>query len=98
MWAGVGSRMPLKYTRSIIDAIHSGQLATAAAIGDPIFGFEVVTECPLVPSEMLQPRLAWKDVAEYEATAKKLAASFRSNFEKYAAECDASVTNAGPAA
>lgn len=95
---GVGSRMPLKYTRAIIDAIHSGQLTTAESISDPIFGFDVVTECPQVPSEMLQPRMSWSDVAEYEATARKLAASFRSNFEKYASECDASVTSAGPAA
>ena len=39
---GQGSRIKLKYTRSIIDAIHSGALASAMTKTDPTFGFEVV--------------------------------------------------------
>src|SRR6478752_1998428 len=42
---GVGARVKLKHTRAIIDAIHSGTLAAAKTERDPVFGFEVVTEC-----------------------------------------------------
>src|SRR5271165_182561 len=70
---GHGSRMKLKYTRSIIDAIHSGALASAMTKTDPTFGFEVVAQCPNVPDEILVPEEAWPDAAAYRATAQKLA-------------------------
>ncbi len=41
--------MKLANTRAIIDAIHSGALAGAKTVRDPVFGFGVVTECPGVP-------------------------------------------------
>ena len=46
---GVGSRIRLSYTRAIIDAIHGGTLANAPMTPDPVFGFEIVTECRNVP-------------------------------------------------
>ncbi|MDX1531588.1 MAG: phosphoenolpyruvate carboxykinase (ATP), partial [Rhodothermales bacterium] len=58
---GTGERMPLKYTRAIIDAIHDGSLADAPTETDPVFGFEVPTACPNVPDEILQPRNTWSD-------------------------------------
>ena len=50
---GTGKRMPLPYTRAIVDAIHDGTLAEAPTTEDPIFGFGVVVECPNVPDEIL---------------------------------------------
>lgn len=93
---GVGSRMKLKVTRAIIDAIHSGQLAKAETVRDPIFGLEVPTSCPNVPSEILVPRNVWADKAEYEATARKLADLFTKNFEQYADGASAEIRAAGP--
>jgi hypothetical protein len=46
---GTGKRIKLANTRAIIDAIHSGALAKAETHRDPVFGFDVVTECPNVP-------------------------------------------------
>jgi phosphoenolpyruvate carboxykinase (ATP) len=80
---GVGKRISLKNTRAIIEAIHSGALATATTQRDPIFGFDVITECPGVPKEILLPREAWGDKAAFDATAQKLAGLFRENFKKY---------------
>ena len=80
---GHGSRMKLKYTRSIIDAIHSGALASAMTKTDPTFGFEVVAQCPNVPDEILVPEEAWHDAAAYRATAQKLAGLFVKNFALY---------------
>lgn len=78
---GVGSRIKLKYTRAIIDAIHNGSLEKATYTKDPLFGFDVPTECAEVPAEILIPRNAWADKASYDATAQKLAGLFIANFK-----------------
>ena len=77
---GVGSRIKLKYTRAIIDAIHSGSLNSVKTRRDSTFGFEVVTQCPNVPSEILIPEESWQDRSAYGATARKLADLFIKNF------------------
>jgi phosphoenolpyruvate carboxykinase (ATP) len=94
--AGVGSRMSLKHTRSIIDAIHDGSLAHAAYQTDPIFGFSVPTSCPHVPPEILYPRNAWADQNSYDATAKRLATQFIQNFKIYEAGASDEIREAGP--
>jgi len=93
---GVGKRISLKNTRAIIDAIHSGTLSKAKTEQDSVFGFDVLTECPGVPSEILLPRNAWADKAAYDATAKKLAGLFIKNFQTYAAGASAEVKAAAP--
>jgi len=95
---GIGSRMKLKYTRAIIDAIHAGDLANAPTQPDPIFGINVVTQAPNVPAEILLPRQTWSDGTAYDATAKKLAGLFNQNFEQYANVASGEVRAAGPAA
>jgi len=94
---GVGKRMKLAYTRTIIDQIHSGDLTDAPVIRDPVFGFDVVTECGGVPSEILQPRNTWADPSAFDATAKKLAGLFRQNFTTYEAGVSPDVRAAAPA-
>ena len=95
---GVGKRISLKNTRAIIDAIHNGSLASAKTERDPIFGFDVVTECSGVPAEILRPRDNWADKAAYEVTAKKLAGLSNKNFETYAGGASAEVKAASPSA
>src|SRR5262249_55337813 len=74
--AGTGPRMKLALTRAIIDAIHAGNLAGAPTRPDPVFGLDVVSACPGVPAEVLQPRTTWADGSAYDAMAKKLAGVF----------------------
>jgi phosphoenolpyruvate carboxykinase (ATP) len=93
---GVGSRMKLKLTRAIINAIHSGELAQASFVTDPVFGFSVPTACPEVPAEILTPRNTWQDESSYDAMAQKLAHLFQNNFVKYADGVSAEVKSAGP--
>jgi len=93
---GTGSRIKLKYTRAIIDAIHSGALAKAETVEDPTFGFQVPTSCPEVPAEMLAPRNTWSDKAAYDAQAKKVATLFRESFKKFEAQASADVRAGGP--
>ncbi|MFN9719229.1 MAG: phosphoenolpyruvate carboxykinase (ATP), partial [Planctomycetota bacterium] len=93
---GTGSRMPLRFTRAVIDGIHSGNLRTAPTTHDPIMNLNIVTTCYGVPTEMLQPRLSWRDVNAFEETSRKLAARFRKNFEQYTSAVDPAVGQCGP--
>jgi phosphoenolpyruvate carboxykinase (ATP) len=93
---GTGQRMKLGYTRAIIDAIHSGELANAPTTADPVFGLRVVTACPNVPADTLVPRNTWADKAAYDAAARKLAGQFRKNFGQYADTAGPHVADAGP--
>jgi len=95
---GTGSRMKLKITRAIIDAIHSGELGKVPTEADPIFGFQIPRSCPNVSPEILVPRNTWKDAATYDAAAKKLATLFRDNFQKYESLCSPEVRAATPKA
>jgi phosphoenolpyruvate carboxykinase (ATP) len=95
---GTGKRIKLANTRAIIDAIHNGNLTTAKTQRDPVFGFEVVAQCPNVPSEILIPSNTWSDKSAYQATAKKLAGLFNKNFANYVEGVSAEVKTAGPVA
>ena len=93
---GVGNRMSIAHTRAIIDGIHSGALANAETIEDPLFGFQVPTSCPDVPDEVLIPKNTWDDQAAYDATAKKLASLFQENFRQFEDGAEDAVKQAGP--
>ncbi|MEL7500751.1 MAG: phosphoenolpyruvate carboxykinase (ATP) [Planctomycetota bacterium] len=93
---GVGSRISLKYTRAIIDAIHDGTLAIADYVTDPTFGLRVPKACRGVPGKMLQPRGTWDDPEAFDQMAKSLAEQFKTNFSSYADRASDSVIAAGP--
>ncbi|MBM4376922.1 MAG: phosphoenolpyruvate carboxykinase (ATP) [Deltaproteobacteria bacterium] len=93
---GVGSRMKLKYTRAIIDAIHNGELAGAATTEDPMFGLQIPNAVTGVPSELLIARSTWADKAAYDAAALRLANLFKTNFKKYEEGAAPGVVAAGP--
>lgn len=93
---GVGSRMKLSITRAIIDAINNGSLRDVPTVTDPVFGFQVPTACPGVPSTVLNPRGTWADGNAYDTTARKLAGMFIKNFQTYEAGASEAIRNAGP--
>jgi phosphoenolpyruvate carboxykinase (ATP) len=93
---GIGARIKLKFTRAIIDAIHDGTLAAAPTQPDPIFGFQVVTEVPQVPADMLVPERTWEDTKAFTAAARKLAGLFIENFEAFESGATPEVKAAGP--
>lgn len=93
---GQGSRLKLRHTRAILDAIHAGELQTAPRRTDAVFGFDVVTECPAVPAEVLWPRDNWSDPQEYDASARALAGLFIANMEKYKEGMSREILAAGP--
>ncbi len=80
---GTGQRMKLSLTRAIINSIHSGMLAGASTRTDPVFGFEVVTQCPDVPDDVLWPENGWPDKAAYRAAAERLKGLFEDNYRRF---------------
>ena len=80
----------------LIDAIHSGSLTSAPTQTDPVFGFEVITECPNVDKEILVPEDAWKDRTAHQTTARKLASLFIKNFLTFENGVSKAVRAAGP--
>jgi phosphoenolpyruvate carboxykinase (ATP) len=93
---GVGHRIRLRYTRALIDAVHSGELTDAPTTVDPVFGLHMVAEAPHVPREILIPRDTWADQNAYDATAQRLAKLFRKNFEQYQQVTEPVLQEAGP--
>jgi phosphoenolpyruvate carboxykinase (ATP) len=93
---GSGKRLPLAVTRAIVDAIHSGELAQAPTMEDPIFGLHIPTRCTGVSPEVLQPRTTWANAEEYDRTARRLASLFNANFAKYNDAEAAEIAAAGP--
>jgi phosphoenolpyruvate carboxykinase (ATP) len=78
-WAGgaygIGKRMSLKLTRSIISKIHSGKLAKESTRTHSIFGLEV-------PASIAMPEDSWADKAAYDATARKLQKMFEEHLSR----------------
>jgi phosphoenolpyruvate carboxykinase (ATP) len=95
---GVGKRIPLAYTRAILDSIHCGALSSSPLSRDPVFGLEMVTQCADVPSEILRPRETWPDKCSYDASATNLASLFVNNFKQYEGVADPEIRSAGPLA
>jgi phosphoenolpyruvate carboxykinase (ATP) len=93
---GVGSRMKLKYTRSMITAAMNGELADVDFKTHNVFGLAMPTSCPDVPTELLSPKDTWADNSKYDTTAEKLAASFVKNFAQYAGNANKEILDAAP--
>lgn len=81
---GTGDRIKLRYTRAILDAIHSGELSAAPTTTTPVFGLHVPTACTGVPSALLNPRDAWEDVGAFDGALTHLGEIYAANFAKYA--------------
>jgi phosphoenolpyruvate carboxykinase (ATP) len=95
---GVGERMDIAHTRSMVRAALSGVLDDVPTRLDPNFGLAVPMTCPDVPAAFLDPRTTWADPDAYDAAAHKLAAMFRDNFTAYADGVSAEIAAAGPGA
>lgn len=93
---GVGKRISIGYTRTILNAALTGSLLGKEFTTDPIFGFEIPLSCEGVPSEMLDPLSSWPSREKYMSKYRQLAARFIDNFKKFASDCPPEVVEAGP--
>ncbi|MCL5126972.1 phosphoenolpyruvate carboxykinase (ATP) [Algibacter sp. L4_22] len=96
---GVGTRMKLKYTRAMINAVLNGDLGLYSYDKyhiHSVFGVAQPRECPGVPTKVLSPRATWNDDEAYYKTAFKLTNAFRENFKKFEAHCSEEIRRGGP--
>ncbi len=93
---GVGRRMPIKVTRTLLAGVLDGSLKDADFRTDPYFGFKVPTSVPGIEPHVLYPSKTWADKTEFDATARRLVAMFQENFTKFEKHVDAAVREAQP--
>ncbi|RGB23552.1 phosphoenolpyruvate carboxykinase [Rhizophagus diaphanus] len=94
---GVGERIKLKYSRAIIDAIHSGELTKAEYENYDVFNLQIPKSCTGVPTDILNPSKTWKGPQEtFTKTRDSLAARFVENFKLYQEQTDSEVVHSGP--
>jgi phosphoenolpyruvate carboxykinase (ATP) len=93
---GVGKRISIRHTRTLLSAVLNGRLREVKFRKDPIFGFEVPAECEGVPGEILDPAASWGSREEYMRKYDALAARFIENFKLFSAGCPDEVIAAGP--
>lgn len=92
---GIGSRMKLSYTRTMVHAAIDGSIENSEFVADPIFGVLVPKQVTNVPEEILQPRNTWSDKEAYLQKARELANLFVKNFDRFGNVSD-EIRNAGP--
>jgi phosphoenolpyruvate carboxykinase (ATP) len=80
---GVGKRMSIGHTRSLLRGALDGTLLNARFRRDPFFGLSFPEHVPGVPDNVLDPRQTWADPAAYDAMAKHLVSRFEENFASF---------------
>jgi phosphoenolpyruvate carboxykinase (ATP) len=93
---GVGRRMPIKVTRTLLTAALDGSLRNAKFRTDPYFGFSVPTSVPGIEPHLLYPFKTWQNKSEFDETARKLVAMFQKNFVQFEEHVEADVRDAQP--
>lgn len=88
---GSSERIPFSITRALIRAAIAGQLDQVPYETEPLFGFEIPTQCPGVDSAWLNPRERAADEGEYELRANQLAGAFIQGFERFGDQMPQSV-------
>ncbi len=93
---GVGKRISIKYTRALLNAALDGSLLKSNFVTDPVFGFQVPTNCEGVPANILDPSGSWPNKDEYMKKYKQLAMRFVENFRKFEPGCPPEIIGSGP--
>src|SRR5690606_8748573 len=63
---GIGHRMPIKVTRTLLSAALDGGLEAAPFRTDPHFGFSVPVRVAGIEDSILDPRATWSDKPAYD--------------------------------
>jgi phosphoenolpyruvate carboxykinase (ATP) len=79
---GIGSRISLKYTRRMVEAVHQGELNDVPYEKLDLFNIDVPQEIEGVPSEVLNPKNSWNDKSKYDDVLLDLYQRFEENNRK----------------
>ena len=80
---GVGNRISIKDTRTIISAILNDELVDCATEIVKPFNLHIPTAIQGIDAKILNPENSWSDKAAYEVSANHLADEFIKNFTKF---------------
>ncbi len=80
---GVGSRIPLKENRAIIDCILDGSMDQGPFDILPVFNLQIPRALANVNPAILNPRNSWASKEEYDTLLRKLAQMFADNFKNF---------------
>ena len=88
---GIGQRMKIKFTRSIIDGIFNNIFVHDDYIKHPVLNLNIPARVAdnsngAINSDLLLPWNAWSNRDDYEKVARKLSGMFIENFKKYETE------------
>jgi phosphoenolpyruvate carboxykinase (ATP) len=93
---GVGERIKIAHTRTMIRAILNNSLNNVPTRLDPIFNLQVPVSCEGIDHKILDPRSTWRNPSDYDKVALDLASKFSKNFEKFAPDVPREVLESGP--
>ncbi len=93
---GVGERIQLAHTRTLITAVLSGSFSEASYTQHPVFGISIPTRCSGVSENLLNPNSSWQDKANYAAQTQALAQAFVDNFKQYEDFASQEIRSGGP--
>ena len=80
---GKGQRIPLPYTRAMIDAVLNKKLSKTTFIKETIFGLDLPCSISNVPENILIPENSWDNREEYKDKARILADRFSNNYAQF---------------
>lgn len=80
---GVGQRMPIGFTRALLEAALEGRLHQAEFRQEEAFGLEIPTAAAGVPHHLLLPKRSWQDHAAYDISANRVKSLFVENFRRF---------------
>ncbi|BAM38966.1 phosphoenolpyruvate carboxykinase [Theileria orientalis strain Shintoku] len=93
-----GRRIPLKYSRRIVDAINNDEISRDPKDFDvmPYFGILVPRNVNGVPREVLNQQLSWPDREHYLQQVETVAAKFVKNFNQYRSRANSLILRGEP--
>ena len=94
---GVGHRMALRDTRSLLTAVLNGSMDNVGYTRCERFGWDVPLTAPNVDSALLSPRSTWQDKGAFDTQAEALVQRFNANFVQFEAGVSEEVRKASPA-
>jgi phosphoenolpyruvate carboxykinase (ATP) len=78
-----GYRMPLPYTRRMVQWILDGEHTNCSYHIDPVFEIAVPDRIKGIPEEILYPKKTWQDSEAFWKTARQLKEDFLENSKKF---------------
>ena len=93
---GIGKRISIHHTRSMLNAAMDGELEGVEHAVDPVFGFQVPRSCPGIPEGVMNPASSWPSQEAYMKRYRALAARFIDNFKKFENQTGDDIKTGGP--